>query len=185
MEIKGHLRNIRMLVMFSILIVYNFVICSYTYAVIYVWKDSEGASNFTDNPAAVPKQYQHKIKTIERSGDASTGDSEQSSSTPADSVSERRPIIYGGHDEIWWRESFKLLRQSIARIMQETDKKRQELTEIARERTLYHKPSDRLLYNRIVDDVARKELQIKELNEKLQELDNQASRNGVPRQWRE
>jgi hypothetical protein len=62
--------------------------------------------------------------------------------------------------------------------------KKKELEDLRRRRMLYQKPSDRVAYYALMDEIGRDEEQVKVLQKSLDDLESRADAAGVPRDWR-
>jgi predicted RNase H-like nuclease (RuvC/YqgF family) len=93
--------------------------------------------------------------------------------------------VYGGHDEGWWRNSFVNLRAAIKKLQDRIETGKKDLEELHRKRVLYQKPSDRVDYFSLADEISRDEEKVKALQKSLAELDSRAEGAGVPREWRQ
>ncbi len=150
-------------------------------AEIYQWTDKKGGINFTDNPNNIPPAYRNKAKEIDVAPSIDVKTPPQAIQAPVDSS----PGDYGGHDEKWWRSSFRAIHEEISSIENRLPDKKQRLEELRRKRTLFQKPSDRVAYYNLMDEIKADEQRIAELRKKLDDLDLEASRAGVPLEWRE
>ena len=153
----------------------------------YEWLDDKGVVHFTDDPDRIPSKYLKRVK--ER--DSVKGEPAKPAPPPA--AESAAPVVpadkgerlYGGYGEDWWRASFAGLRAEIKSIEDGLPAKKDRLNVLRRKRVLYQRGSDRVSFNEMDDDIGRDEARIKELREKLSALDAQASRDGVPSEWRQ
>ena len=140
----------------------------------------------TDDPDKVPAAYRKVMRTRE----IDTRDVTTPAAVPrseAVGVSTPPPVeatLYGGHDENWWRTSFGEARRNLKTLQDQIVEKNKSLTEIHRRRVLYQKPSDRVAYFALTDDIAKDEEQAKGLQDSLAKLEYQADGAGVPPEWR-
>ncbi len=149
-------------------------------AEIYQWKDKSGAVNFTDDLDKVPPAYRSKAKEIDVEPSIDVKAPPQENQAPSNTT----PGNYGGHDEQWWRSSFKSLREEIKSIEANLPDKREKLQEMKRRRTLFQKPADRVAYYGLLDEIKADENRVAELKKNLSNLDLEAIRAGVPLEWR-
>jgi hypothetical protein len=152
---------------------------------LYEWTDSKGVVNFTDDLNKVPAKYRKLIKERE-------SQLEERNESPAAVTSPPRPqspaagsVLYGDHDQGWWRSNFNTLRQGIKSIESNLPGKREKLAEIKRKRVIYQRTRDRVAYNELEADITKDEENLKELQDKLRTLDDEANRGGVPQEWRQ
>lgn len=156
-------------------------------AVVYQWTDDKGVVHFTDNGDKIPEKYRKKVKTLDNSGGAVT------ITPPAvspDRQSERQQVEPGGNrqsrnDEAVWRARFSSLREEKELLENGLAAKKEKLATLRRKKAIYQRGSDRIAYNQQNEDLERDEARIKELERKLQELDAEAARAGVPAEWRQ
>ena len=161
-------------------------ICNTAWATVYEWVDSQGVVHMTDNPDKVPAAYRKVMRTREiDTRDAATPAAAPQSETVGAPVPP--PVeagLYGGHDENWWRTSFGEARGNHKALQDQIDEKKKSLAEIHRRRVLYQKPSDRVAYFALADEIARDEENASALQDSLAKLEYQADGAGVPPEWR-
>jgi hypothetical protein len=180
MEIKGYLTRGFLFMVSSVFLLMGDV--SLVRGAVYEWVDGSGLSHYTDDPSNIPQQYRNKA----RKSDVADETVAPAGARPQRPESVRpKAVLYGGHNEFWWRNSFKEIREEIVILKNRIPDLKAKLTETARSRTRFHKPSDRVEYNAINDEISRTEARIKELEQKLVELDDKGATYGVPREWRE
>lgn len=155
-------------------------------AAVYEWVDESGVVHFTDNADKIPRKYEKKVR-VKASDDGSvnvTPSTVPSAHTPAGQAADvdTNPARL---DEGLWRSRFATLREEKSRIEKELPAKREKLVTLRRKRAIYQRGSDRTAYNEQNGEIERDEARIKELDQKLQELDAAASRVGVPMEWRQ
>jgi chromosome segregation ATPase len=150
-------------------------------AEIYQWTDKSGGIHFTDDQEKIPPEYRNKTKEIDLT--PAVEENEPQTNQPDSNMDNSAPS-YGGHDEKWWRSSFRSIREDIKRIQDGLPAKRDRLRELKRVRKLFHKPADRLDINDLENEIKQDEEQIATLEKKLADLDTEASRNAVPLEWR-
>lgn len=154
----------------------------------YRWVDDKGVVNFTDNPDLIPSKYRKRVrKSPSMTSPAPQSESKpeprpQRQSTPPANSSEKKPT--GGLSEQEWRSRFATLRAELKALQDGLPKKREALDQLRRKRTIYQRPQDRVAYNDQMDKIERDEARIKELETQLSSLDIEASRAGVPFEWR-
>lgn len=158
----------------------------------YEWTDSKGVVNFTDDLDKVPAKYRTKVREREsvRSEEGaipSPGGSEpvmqQTGKVPPPSSP---PVtVYGGHGQGWWRGQYASLRQGIKAIESSLAEKRDKLAELKRKRIIYQRTRDRVAYNQLEAEIKNDEAQLKEVQDKLNALDDEANKGGVPQDWRQ
>ena len=153
------------------------------HAEIYQWTDSQGGVHFTDNLNNVPATFRDKVQKVNVRPSIVNPDNAQQ--MPAAPPPQTAPSLYGGHDESWWRSSFAAIRNEIKTIQDGLPAKRNKFTELHRRYVIFSKPSDRVASNQVSDEIDRDEARIGDLNKQLADLDDAATRAGVPFQWRQ
>jgi len=152
------------------------------HAEIYQWTDKDGELHFTDNPDKIPPSFRNKAKEVDVTPMI------QATEKPAESIAptgQNGALPFGGHDEMWWRSSFKSLRDEIKNIQDNLPGKKEKLTELRRKRTIYSKPRDRIAFNELDEVIKRDEEHVINIQKKLADLDNDAAKSGVPLGWRQ
>jgi hypothetical protein len=160
-------------------------------AAMYEWTDDKGVVNFTDNPDSIPAKYRKKaLKRPSITGEQSQpipaqtrqpGESSQVVEPTQQSVT---TVLYGGHDEAWWRSSYSNLHNELKALQDGLPAKRDDLSAARRKFTAYQYPQYRRAYYDLMAEVEKDETRIKYLNNQLESLDVEAARAGVPLDWR-
>jgi hypothetical protein len=177
------------LILFFLLTV--FLLSVNAQAALYEWKDDKGVINFTDNLDSVPAKYKKRVKkrpsiTVEDSESASPKQDDMESPKVAEPApTSESQASYGGHNEDWWRSRFNSLRGELKTIQDGLPAKNEELGEARRKMNIYSYPRYRKAYYDLMADIEKDNSRIKELNTQLESLDNEASRAGVPFDWRQ
>ncbi len=157
------------------------------HAEIYKWVDGKGVINFTDNRDSIPAKYRKKAVVISAEKATPPADTQgegRSAGNVPGSAASKSGNLYGGHDEDWWRERYGSLRAEIKELQDNLPKKRQELEQLHRKYKLFTYGRNRAAYNEKSDEIKADEERIKELQEKLNALENEAGRAGIPFEWR-
>ena len=161
------------------------------HAAMYEWTDDRGVVNFTDNPANVPAKYLNRVKKrpsinvdTTETVTAPTRGNGQTTPAPAEASRSEAGVLYGGHNEDWWRSAFGTLRGEMKNIQDSLPAKRDARQQARRTLTLYTYPPNRQAYYDLTAEIEKDEARIEELNKQLESLDNDASRAGVPFDWR-
>ena len=152
------------------------------HAEIYQWTDRDGEAHFTDNVDKIPLNYRSKARKMDLEPVI------QIKETPAEAIAqskENSPSTYGGHDEMWWRSSYRKLREEMKNIQDNLPKKRDDLAELRRKKIIFSKPSGRIAYYDMLKGIERDEARVTELQNQLAELDAKAAKAGVPLGWRQ
>jgi len=160
-------------------------------AAVYEWTDDKGVVNFTDNPENIPAKYRSKARkrpsiTAEPSESAPAQPQQPAEGPKAvePTPQPERVVLYGGHDEEWWRSSYGGLRNEIKVIQDGLPAKREDLVVARRRFTIYTFPQNRRAYFDLMAEIEKDEARINELNSQLEAMDLQAARAGVPLDWR-
>jgi hypothetical protein len=163
------------------------VIAAVAHAATYEWTDSGGGKHFTDDPDKIPAKYRKKSRELNLEP-VTEGKEKQpvvQPEQPPIPKQQKSASLPGGHNEAWWRSSFKALRDELKLIQDNLPAKREKLTTLGRKRTLFHKASDRTAYNSLNDEIDRDEARMTELHKQLADLEAEATRAGVPLEWRQ
>jgi hypothetical protein len=152
---------------------------------IYEWTDSKGVVNFTDDLNKVPARYRKQITERDSPQEVRNVSPAAVTPPPRSQNPAASPVLYGDHDQSWWRSNFSSLRQEIKSIEANLPGKREKLAEIKRKRVIYQRTRDRVAYNELDADITKDEEKLKELQDKLRALDDEANRGGVPQEWRQ
>lgn len=175
---------------FSALFVLLFLVSFSAFAEMYEWVDNKGVVNFTDNPDNIPAKYRKKVKKrpsinfeedkAEPAGSEKTQPSPKAVSAPA----KAKAKLVGGHDEEWWHSRYSSLRKEMKEINDSLPGKREELVTLRRKMTIYQGARDRKAYYDKMAEIENDESRLKELGGQLDSLDFDASKVGVPLDWR-
>jgi len=149
-------------------------------AATYQWEDSKGGVHFTDNPDNIPKRYRGKARVLESvAPSATTIIPDTTVEQPASPVTADR-----AQEETVWRQRYASIRGELASIRERIATKKEKLQELRRQRTLFHKVSDRLAYNDLEREIGQDEDRVSQLEKELADLDVEAAREAVPLEWR-
>lgn len=177
---------------FLILFIATFLFSFTARATTYEWVDDKGIVNFTDDPDKIPAKYLKKVKklpsiTIEKStGVPSEKIQENPPSVPvAEPAGQKKEKLISGYDETWWRSRFAGLRNELKVVQDGLPGKKEELIALRRKMTIYKAGHDRKAYYDKLAEIEKDEARIKDLNEQLNVLDAEASKAGVPFEWRQ
>jgi hypothetical protein len=153
---------------------------------VYEWVDGQGVVHFTDNPDKIPGKYRAKAKNKgpARTGEEAVPPAQEKSPAIALPPPGKKVEPYGGHDEKWWRAGFREVRAELKNLQDQLPAKNDALAELRRKRAIYQKARDRVAYYDLADEIAKDEEKIKALQERLATLDADATRAGVPFEWR-
>jgi hypothetical protein len=167
-----------------ILLVGIMVIAGIANAADYEWTDSQGGLHFTDNLDKVPANYLNKVRKLDLK--PVIQEKEQPTSQPEPkSVAPVAQNLFGGHDETWWRSSFKALRDKMKGVQDNLPGKRDRLNELRRKFYIFSKPTGRIAYYEMYAEIGKDEARITDLQKQLADLDGAAAKAGVPQEWRQ
>lgn len=161
--------------------------CGTAMATVYQWVDNQGVVHMTDSADNVPAAYRKGMKALEIDTGGATAPARVLQDQPAagtPSLAEKE-APYDGHDEGWWRNRFVRLRTDIRNLQDRIETSKKTLVELHRKRVLFQKPSDRVAYSALSDEIAKDEEILKGLEKNLDDLTFQADGAGVPLEWRE
>uniref|UniRef100_A0A831UDX7 DUF4124 domain-containing protein n=1 Tax=Geobacter metallireducens TaxID=28232 RepID=A0A831UDX7_GEOME len=163
--------------------------CAAASAATYRWVDDQGVVHFTDDPDRIPAKY---LKGVTERGGAAPEVSSPGSTQPV-SPSQQQVLpaqggpgstLPGGMNEQTWRSRFSALRNEIKTLQDGLPEKRKALEQLRRKRIIYQRTQERVAYNVLVEAIERDEARIAELKGQLSALEVEASRMGVPLEWR-
>ena len=163
-----------------ILLIGILVMCAVAHATTYQWTDNQGGLHFTDNLDKVPARYLKKVRKVDVQPVI-----QQPSQPAQQSIAPAAQKIFGGHDEMWWRSSFKALRDEMKSIQDGLPGKKENLAELRRKYFIFSKPGTRTASNDLDAEIGNDEARIADLQKQLADLDDAATRAGVPQEWRE
>lgn len=160
---------------------------SAAWATVYEWVDQEGVVHMTDDADKVPSKYRKvmKAREIDTREVATPPPAPEGQTVGVPVLPPAQAESYGGHDENWWRASFREARESIRVFQDQIADKKKSLDELHRKRVLYQKPGDRVAYFTLADEIAKDEETAKGLNADLARLNSKADGAGVPLEWRQ
>ncbi len=182
------MRNMRIL---SLAMLALFVISGAAGADTYQWVDEKGVVNFTDDPDNIPKKYRKKAKVTRSTDKEKSVQQQPAKDTPRQAGAEAAPsaspsqVLYGGHDQAWWKSRYSALRGEMKSIQDNLPGKKQELDELRRKLRIYTYTRNRIAYQDKLAEIQKDEDRIKVLTEQLASLDAEAGIAGVPFDWRQ
>ena len=141
----------------------------------FQWSDSQGV-HFTDDIDKVPAKYRNKAQKVDV--------------TPViqqEQTEEQAPAAktHGGQGEEWWRSRFRALRDEMKSIQDKLPEKKEKFASRHRRYVIFSKPSDRVAENDLDNDIKNDEARIEDIRRQLADLDVEASKAGVPMEWRQ
>lgn len=156
-------------------------------AEVYQWVDGQGGVHFTDDLDKVPARYRKKVKTIESAapGERPIPPAAAPAPVATPAPAEKKPELYNGRDQNWWSTAFSVARDELRTAREQLAGKQESLTALRRKRVIYQRTRDRIAYNELKEEIGRDEEKIKQLQEKLANLESEADRAGVPPEWRQ
>lgn len=163
---------------------------------IYRWTDSEGQVHYTNDASTVPaNQKVEKTKGAELTviqvkgsepasvSSGGNGSSAEDAKAPAKQGDEPKS------DEEIWRERFRKAREEVTKLQREVDADRATLADPAGHGigVVYNSahtvvPNPEL--DRVREHLAKTERELEQARRKLDDLDREASRHAIPRDWR-
>jgi hypothetical protein len=159
--------------------------CPAVCAETFEWIDGKGVVHFTDNLDNVPVKFRKKMQ-IRTSAPGGSGDAAVEKLQPPEVAApppQIKELLYGGHNELWWRSSFADAQGEIKKSQDQLVEKKQSLSELHRKRVIFQKPSDREAYFALADEISVAEEKIKTLQAQFAVLQAEADTVGVPQEW--
>jgi len=158
------------------------VMANVALAGVYEWTDSQGGVHYTDNADKIPPSFRNNAREIDPQPVIQIKDEPAAAITPS---LENTPSNYGGHDELWWRTSYRTLREEMKSIQDNLPVKRDSLTELRRKKAIFSKPSGRIAYYDMLKEIERDETRVTGLQKQIADMDTNAAKAGVPMGWRQ
>ena len=163
--------------------------------VVYRWVDADGLMHFTDDPASIPPKYRASaskmappelgVVHVKEAQAVEPVDSPQVTSPkppePAEAEADPQQV------ERQWRGAFKALNRRVEELESSLVADRKLLATVA-ERATYN-PVTGMYFptnegDQLRERIRKSELELKNAQEELQDLEREASRNSIPREWR-
>lgn len=158
---------------------------------VYQWTDSHGSVHFTDNPLSIPARSSNRVIKRESIKGVATPQQDRKEETARTIPKNNKTDLYGGHDESWWRDRYASLRSQIRQIKESTPGKQTLLRELHYNKAAsaygHYKGSyseNRTAYRQLYQEIKNDEAKLVELEKDLESIEVEASRNGVPFDWR-
>ncbi len=168
-----------------------FLIPFSAHAVVYKWRDDNGVVNFTDNADKIPAKYKKRVKKIavietdtNEPKPGAVQDIQRKTPATTESAAKEKDVLYGGHNEEWWRSAFGKIREELKTVQERLPEKKKSLEVARRKMTIYQYPRYRQAYFDLKSEIEKDEARIVELNKQADSLENDASRAAVPFDWR-
>lgn len=153
---------------------------------VYEWVDSKGVVNMTDDPDKVPTAYRKTMKSSDMdTRDLAPPGMTQKNPSGNSAGTTAQTGYSDGQDEQSWRSSFQSARSKIKGLQKQIEADKKSLEELHHRRVVYQKPSDRVEYFRLEEQITKEEGQLTALQENLANLQTRADAAGVPQGWRE
>lgn len=150
----------------------------------YRWLDDKGVVHFTDDPDRIPPRYLKRVQEIPADPSSIRQDNAPMPLTAPPSQAGSGSILPGGLPEQAWRSRFTTIRSEMKALQDGLTTKRDALDQLRRKRIIYQRSQDRLAYSEQSAEIERDEVRIRDLEAQLNALENEASRAGVPLEWR-
>lgn len=170
---------------------------------VYRWVDADGGVTYTNDPSAIPAQHRPRAKvvsggqlsvlSVKEAPAAARPGSEAPAPAPVPAIDpgqqQRDDELAQLAVECQWRDRFRDARRRIEQIEEsiKADKKRLDdpggngMMVIDQATGRYLPTSE---YEVVKDRVRRSELELKNAKQDLDDLDREASRHSIPREWR-
>ncbi len=159
---------------------------------LYQWTDENGTISFSDNVKSVPgKKGVRKRASIKGEVPSDQTRQEKADGYPPKVLAK----LYGGHDESWWHGRFAGMRERIKAIKEALPEKREMLRtahikKVASDSLGYptidhgNHWENRRIYKKLYFEIKADEEKLAALEKELEATDTEASRAGVPLEWR-
>ena len=156
------------------------------HAAFYQWTDGKGVVHLTDDLDTIPKRYRDRAKTLKSlpKGPAPAGPAATAPRPPSPPQETKPQPSPGGHPELWWRQRFASLRGEIKTLEDALPQKEAKLVELRRQRAIFTRARDREAVNAMAAEISSDEARLFELRKEVEALEQEASRAGVPPEWR-
>lgn len=155
----------------------------------YTWVDEQGTVNFTEDFSQVPKKYRKKAQIrgdmgpslpamIESTGESGGGEGSSAASAAGSAVdgAPKKEELYGGRSGESWK-------MELLRLKSDMESTNSQIEELSR-RLSDTSGLSRTEYLSIRNSIKNLEYHRQELNRKLSSLNDDASRVGVPAEYR-
>lgn len=145
----------------------------------YEWTDQEGTVHFTEDLGQVPKKFRKKAKRLgsEEAAPASSATGEPARGAGKGEEESKGKKLYGGKDETAWRTAFR-------RANGEMQQAESELATL-KDRLKDTSTMSRTEYLSVQNTIKHTETVLKERQRKLDALQREADREGVPSDLRQ
>jgi hypothetical protein len=167
---------------YCVLLLLSFVLP--VHADIYQWVDAAGVTNFTDNPEKIPERYRKQVKKLILPEEPARVPAPPAKGQAGAARAAAPEPSIGGQTETWWRESFAALRAELGRQQAVLAERQARIAELRRKRAIFSRAEDREAQNSVQAELSVAEVRIAELQNQIAALDTQATRAGVPLEWR-
>jgi hypothetical protein len=144
---------------------------------IYTWTDDQGVVHYTDDPSTIPAKS--KAKTT-RGAEIGSLPARPAAEPGRQDVSVEADQL----DEQYWRSAFADLRQRIADLEKSLRADRKTLADTPSMLWRNRVPEPNPEYEQLKQRVQDEEDALKQSKAQIDDLDHQASKQGVPREWR-
>lgn len=173
-----------MRVVLPVLLLLLQVAVPFAQAAFYQWTDAQGVVHFTDDPDKIPPKYQKKARRLNIPDQPAPAPKEPPAPQASPQVSPPKEVIPDGKGEEWWRERYAKFRGELKTLEDGLAQKQTELVQLKRKRTIYVRARDREAVNVMQAEISADEARIAELLNQLAALELEATREGVPAEWR-
>lgn len=173
--------RIHTLIACSLLLFSGTVYCDMTYE----WIDDRGGVHFTDDPATIPKKYQGRTRATGTQGMEPAAVSEPDVTPARKPEQVRSEELYGGLSLNVWRDSYAALRNKEELLKKDVEDARRRHATAHRKKTVLQRAKDRQELTQAKDDLEKAEAALAENAMRIEQLEADAAKAGVPAIWRE
>lgn len=160
----------------------------------YQWVDDNGTVHFTDNSMNIPQKKMNKVRRRASLKGSVSPSSPPHESSSAGATIRLKPMMYGGHDENWWRGRFAGLGAQIQKIKDAIPEKEARLRELHFKKVASNAVGmsagvsgnprqNKTAYLSLHAEIKADEERMASLEKELEDLKREASSFGVPQAW--
>lgn len=165
----------------------SFVSALHAPAAMYRWVDGKGITHFTDKAESIPAKYRNQANELDSTevmDDPAPASMQNQTTGPESSNRSSMESDLQDKGKGYWQMRYSALRLERKALETTIDSSKSKLNEARHKWVTSQKRADRQALNQIEADIAGNEEQLKVLDKKLEDLDNEATRQAVPFDWR-
>jgi len=153
------------------------------YADLYKWEDARGVLHITDDMGKVPEAKRHKVKVFKIKPHKRRVEDAPIYIPPTRAI-KKAPKLYGDHPVEWWKAAFDKLNEDMDTLKDDIEKKTQFINvfEGGRRFGQLFGEAEVANYKRYKKEITKDEEDLKEMEDKLENLRRRARIDDVPRE---